>query len=937
MKKIISVVLVSVLMFALAIPVSANSNQLIEYPEYPDYLPRNYDYAVSVTQGENTIDIPVYDSCRQDEVFLDDKYRRFCEFAFEGEAVTIDVTVNIDMTSFEVLPSSKKIPATVSGNVISITLAEPENLVLRLNEDYNTVLTIIAEAPETDVPSKNDEGVIYCDAGLNNITGGEITDDGELIVTNDQTLYLAPGALLSARVVVKRDYSYTPEFYKVCGRGAIIDPEPNRTKNIDDSDGKSYLLMSEWGVLNLTVSGIKLLDARTFNITLSGTTDSEITDVKILSNQISTDGISYWYGAKRINTSNCYLYVNDNVLVIGGVEDVHIEDMTIGTGYATFFPQGTCTNVTCDNIDVFRSARLYKSTLTLSSALKQNITISNVRATDTLKLGYFVSCSNQNSGGKDVVFENIALPKSITYWYRITDTNSTYASSNYSFTFNNVWRGDVKFTATDVTYDESIATTTFGTEFDAEKAMANLSSKQTASHIAEKIYASDYLLPNFKTLPQTVNGVMYVDALGVLQQLGYEVSFADNKVAFSNSKDTYSVVIGEYKGYKNTFKKPLSKQFVCENESVLMPITALSELGITTYDYTADNKTLKIDYVPTGANLLVNSDFEQGETLDWICYMFSALNETEETDGKSMRVTPHAKYPNNDSGITQYITDDLFKNGAGTYHLEADIKINPDYEYDTTNTNVLMGITTGVWSLTDAQSKYETFALSEEWHTFSMDIEITQTQLSKYKNSYFFIGIDKSADGLKSFYVDNASMTKVIPENELEVSAEMLEGAAIRLNDKNGIRFYTKVDIDKIAQLRTDGATVEIGTIIAPADLLDGEELTFDTEKKLMVEYPSASYYNDGEFEGVVGSIVSIKESTAANVKSGNIARDFVGRGYIKVTKDGETAVSYADYTSAYARSLAFVANQLKNDSLNQALYETHKSLVDKWAGFLAV
>ena len=143
MKKIISVVLVSVLMFALAIPVSANSNQLIEYPEYPDYLPRNYDYAVSVTQGENTIDIPVYDSCRQDEVFLDDKYRRFCEFAFEGEAVTIDVTVNIDMTSFEVLPSSKKIPATVSGNVISITLAEPENLVLRLNEDYNTVLTII--------------------------------------------------------------------------------------------------------------------------------------------------------------------------------------------------------------------------------------------------------------------------------------------------------------------------------------------------------------------------------------------------------------------------------------------------------------------------------------------------------------------------------------------------------------------------------------------------------------------------------------------------------------------------------------------------------------------------------------------------------------------------------------------------------------------------
>ncbi|MGN0173328.1 MAG: carbohydrate binding domain-containing protein [Acutalibacteraceae bacterium] len=939
MKKLASLILILVLFLSMSIPASASTNQLIEYPEYPDVLPRNYDYAVSVTQGEKTINIPVYNTCRQDEIFLDDKYRRFCEFAFEGDAVTIDVTVNIDITSFEVLPSSKHIPATVSGNVISITLAEAENVVVRLNGDYNTCLTIIAEAPQTDVPSKDDESVIYCDAGLNNITNGEIVDN-QIDLTNNQTLYLAPGALVTARVKVSKTSGVTADYYKVCGRGAIIDPEPNRTKNIDAE--KSYLLMSEWGVSNLSISGIKLLDARTFNITLSGTTDSDITDVKILSNQISTDGISYWYGAKRITTSNCYLYVNDNVLVIGGVEDIHIEDMTIGTGYATFFPQGTCTNVTCDNVDVFRSSQLYKSTLSLSSALTQNITISNVRSTDALKLSYFVNCSNQNSGVKDVAFENISLPKTVTYWYRISDTSGTsYPTSNYSFTFNNVWRGDVQFTETDVTYDESIAKTTFSTEFDADKAMANLSVKQTASYTAEKIYAGDYMLPNFKNIPQIIDNTLYVDAVGVLEQLGYNVGFTDGLLTFNNSKDTYSLSVGEYKGYKNTFKKPLSKPFLHQNSSVLMPVTALSELKIAEYTYNKTTKTLNIEYVSTDENLLLNSDFEDGETLDWICYMFSALNEKEGKDGvgKSMLVTPHKKYLSNDTGISQYITDDLWKNGAGTYRLQADIKLNTDYMgYDYQDNNVVMGITNSAWSLRSTTSIRQAFEISDEWQTFSFDIEISESNLSKYSNAYFFIGACVNTKSLKSFYVDNVSMVKVIPENELEVDAEMVNGASIRLNEKNGIRFYTNVDTQKINELKNSGAKVEMGTLIAPADLLDEEELTFETasDKRVNVCFDSEIYFTEDDFAGIVGSIVNIRESTDENLNSGNIGRDFIGRGYVKVTKDNKSYISYASYNSSYARSLAFVANGLKNDSNQVSLYNKYKSLIDKWAGFLS-
>lgn len=926
MKKFISFILVLILFFAMSIPALANTNQLIEYPEYPEALLRNYDYCVSVTQGQNIIDIPVYNAVNQNEIYINDIYRRFCEFAFSGDAVTINVTVNIDMSFFEVLPSSKKLPATVSDNVISITLSNPENIVVRLNGDQNTCLSIFAESPETDVPQKENENVIYCDAGLDNIINGEIID-GEIAVPQGKTLYLAPGALVRARVKI------TGSNAAVKGRGSLIDPENNRTKNTKKS---SYLLMTSYGLSNLAISGIKLLDARTFNITLNKTSDSVISDVKMLSNQISTDGISYWTGTNNIETKDCFLYVNDNVLVAGGVSDISVENMTIGTGYAVFFPQGTCTNVTFNNIDVFRAARLYKSSLTLSSAWTQNITISNVRAVDALKLGYFVSCSNQNSGVKTIIFENISLPQTVTNMFVISDTNSNSETKNYSFAFNNVWKGETQLTEFSNVYDESICTCTFGTDFDADAAMAGLSSKQSAEHIGDKIYVGNYLLPSYKNGLADINNTIYIDALGVLKQLGYNVNFSDNTVLFSNSKDEYSVIIDEYNGYKNTFKKILSKPFVYENGSAMMPVTALEELGISSYSYNSDAKTLKIDYIPNGENLLENSDFEKGGTLDWICYMFAALDENigSNSEGKSLLVTPHKSYLSNDTGITQYVTDDLLKNGAGTYHLEAAVKLNTEYAYE--NNELIMGITNGEWALR-TKSLYNTFEISDEWQKISCDFEISENDLSKFSNGYFFIGACKGTNSLKSFYVDDASLTKVISENPLKVDIQMQSGASIRLNNKNGIRFYTTVDTEKIALLKADGATVEMGTIIAPADLLDGEELTLETDsdKMRVVLYDSENYFVKDDFKGIVGSIVSIKESTTLNPNGGNIARDFIGRGYLKVTKDGETFISYADYNSSYARSLATIANALKNDSTQQALYNAYKSIIDRWAGFL--
>ena len=167
------------------------------------------------------------------------------------------------------------------------------------------------------------------------------------------------------------------------------------------------------------------------------------------------------------------------------------------------------------------------------------------------------------------------------------------------------------------------------------------------------------------------------------------------------------------------------------------------------------------------------------------------------------------------------------------------------------------------------------------------------------------------------------------------VNVMMSYGASIRLNNENGIRFYTNVDKQRIAELQANGATVELGTIIAPKDLISGEftheDENIDVKYTAVNSDGSFKYYEDSSgWSGVVGSIVRIKDT--------NISRDFVGRGYVKVTDGENTYISYADYydsnTTNNTRSMKYVASALRNDTSNyERLNEALKKLVDGWAG----
>lgn len=124
--------------------------------------------------------------------------------------------------------------------------------------------------------------------------------------------------------------------------------------------------------------------------------------------------------------------------------------------------------------------------------------------------------------------------------------------------------------------------------------------------------------------------------------------------------------------------------------------------------------------------------------------------------------------------------------------------------------------------------------------------------------------------------------------------------------------------------------------LITPIDVASGNELTLNASyNKVDVKYTADEYYSTNTF---VGSIANILTKNSFNANSGNLAREFIGRGYIKVKIGDYEKEVYASYendnVSNNTRSMAYVAYHYKNDENSDYSQKSQsiKSNVDYWA-----
>ncbi len=175
----------------------------------------------------------------------------------------------------------------------------------------------------------------------------------------------------------------------------------------------------------------------------------------------------------------------------------------------------------------------------------------------------------------------------------------------------------------------------------------------------------------------------------------------------------------------------------------------------------------------------------------------------------------------------------------------------------------------------------------------------------------------------RQIFLYSIVLTKVadyVPTPEVEIT--MVQGASVRFNEVTGMRYKATVNTEDVAYYEAEGYTVTMGTLIAPADKLTYETLTFQADANNFLDVVTTGYFNE-ETGTIAGSISNIKEA--------NYGRNFIARSYVKLTKDGETYVSYAT-ANDNTRSIKTLANAVLDDDTMIPENEAQLELLNKWA-----
>ncbi len=710
---------------------------LVQYPTYPKELPRDYDYEVYVSNGVETIKLPVYNASRHKNSYHNvtdtDSYRRFCEFGFEGK-VTVTVKVKGEMKNYTVLPTSRGIKSTYKNGNITFTLDKPQNITVRLNNDQNTILSIFAEELETDYPQETDMNVIYFKAGLNNISkysnvDFHLTNEGEFVIPLGYKVYLEPGALVTARVESETGNVGV----KIYGRGAFIDSRLDRSV----SDSLANMLYMNTNS-NVTIQDVKFLDAHCFNLCFTRARDLTIKNVKILSSEISSDGITFWGNESYMPGYNnnvliegCYVYCNDNAFVITSANGITVKDCVIGTRHAIMYPQGQVNDFTMTDMDIFRMGDFFRASEDMSSQGQINptwkITMTNIRAEDAMSMNSFISLQGQDDGKKDIHFQNVSLPLATSTGVICTKT------TNADFRCNNVYINSVPLTSVSQLSGAAWGVNVVCSDkFDKTSAGVGVfgASVVQAAHAADPVIKiGGYTVPYDQKGALEKSG--YLPAEKVLEALNYTKSVGSYVKSFDGVR--------------------------------MLPYSFFKEALGLSVNATNSGVTLSGNF--KGKNLLKDGGFEDisqkrftadfSYSRNWTCFNFGELNKETKilrSGNSAMRVSYSPG--TGTRGIAQYITPVIRQCGSGTYTFEIYARIR---EGANVAGQIFFGLVESWYQLGSVENSLKSVNLTTEWTKYTYTTRIPNPNSDGHSRAFFFVGGNVGAQGIE-FFLDDVAL-----------------------------------------------------------------------------------------------------------------------------------------------------------------------------------
>ena len=310
-------------LYLFAVSCNQVKNDVVVY-QAPEGEILNSKFKVSV----NGINVPVYNA----KIGAEDKVERekamdvrlesekyfniagFVTFDMKKGPVKIIVSMEEQVVSAKILPTSFSITPVIKDKTVSFEVNKPQHVTVEINGDHIRSLHIFVNPEETNIPDPNDPNVIYFGPGIHEITSIPVSDN--------QTVYIAGGAIV--RGITGEDEQWTPsraypglknyhgasfilrgKNITFRGRG-IFDQELVRTH------GRQMVSASVDG---LNMEGVVLRNSSVWTVSLRDCKNVHIDNIKILGHRANSDGIDI-NSSFDVLVENCFLRTLDDLIVV---------------------------------------------------------------------------------------------------------------------------------------------------------------------------------------------------------------------------------------------------------------------------------------------------------------------------------------------------------------------------------------------------------------------------------------------------------------------------------------------------------------------------------------------------------------------------------------------------------------------------------------------
>ena len=396
------------------------ASQLVTYPDPPAGTPSVSNFTTQVrTPGGEFSDLFTY-AARVMRSGVSDATTPVGFVMFDSSGpVEVQVTYNGgNVDSAKIWPQAYGIEPSIDGNVITIPLAEPKNIVLEINGDMYDALQIFASPIETDIPSPSDPNVMFFEAGLHSygndprITretlpthygGGTATQD-VIYVPSGTTVYIQGGAVVQAQIKTnpfgtQPGWDTVPRKSDITIRGRGVIDVSKWCGDFTDADRKRNPEMPGIVIFNsdnVTVEGIVVVNPERQQINIHKSTHVTVDNFKGFTAMLEGDGIVSTGGNSHVTVKNSYLRTSDDALVSDSSND----------------------HISWDNVVIFGQkahaimtgvGNLYGTPLDDFSAT--NIYIINHYEAEIVQNGVIGIAAGQNGLMRNMVFKNIVVER----------------------------------------------------------------------------------------------------------------------------------------------------------------------------------------------------------------------------------------------------------------------------------------------------------------------------------------------------------------------------------------------------------------------------------------------------------------------------------------------------------------------------------------------